>query len=277
MKANDASSDLRAYLRRIHQTPLLTAEEEKELGRRIQEESCFASRDKMIRANLRLVVSIARKYEHRGLELPDLIAEGNIGLLKAVENFEPRHNARLSTYAAWWIRQSIKRALINAVQPIHVPAYMVDLIARWKRASAEFEERHGRTPTLTELAREMNLPLKKARIVRRAMRAYRKPGRRTLRNEEGEEVDFTLLLEDDRTPGPEQTVSTNDQLAAMHQLLQTIDQREAMILRLRYGLGDEEPMTLVDVGRRVGLTRERVRQIAGQALGKMRARLWEAR
>jgi RNA polymerase primary sigma factor len=136
MARSELQTDLQLYLRQINEVPLLTADEEKHLGWRIINESCPQAKDRMIRANLRLVISISKNYLHRGLPLVDLIEEGNLGLIRAVEGFDPAQGARFSTYAAWWIKQAIKRTLINAVQPIHIPAYMVDLIARWKPPAA---------------------------------------------------------------------------------------------------------------------------------------------
>ena len=141
-------SDIQLYLREINRTPLLTAEDERELGWAIINDNCPAARERMIRANLRLVVAIAKNYSGRGLPLTDLIEEGNIGLMRAVEGFDPSQGARFSTYASWWIKQGIKRALINATQAIHIPAYMVELIAKWKQAVARFEDEHGRAPWL---------------------------------------------------------------------------------------------------------------------------------
>ncbi|MBY0309364.1 MAG: sigma-70 family RNA polymerase sigma factor, partial [Phycisphaerales bacterium] len=156
----ELQSALQLYLRQINETPLLTAEEEKLLGWAVINDNCPAARERMIRANLRLVVSIAKNYVNRGLSIQDLIEEGNVGLLRAVEGFDPAQGARFSTYASWWIKQAIKRALINAVQPIHVPAYMVELVAKWKQSSRKLEQRLGRPPTLQELADEMQMPLK---------------------------------------------------------------------------------------------------------------------
>ena len=170
-------SSLEVYLQQIDEVPLLTAEEEKELCNKIIHENCMASRERMIRANLRLVVAVAKRYTNRGLPLIDLIEEGNLGLLRAVEGFDPEQGARFSTYGCWWIKQAIKRALINAVQPVHIPAYMVELIARWKKASRDLEDKLGRQPNVQELADEMELPARKVRIIKKAVRATHRPAK----------------------------------------------------------------------------------------------------
>jgi RNA polymerase primary sigma factor len=174
-RSSPLKSDLQLYLNDINKVPLLTAEEERELGWAIINDDCQASRERMIRANLRLVVAIGKNYTNRGLTLPDLIEEGNIGLMRAVEGFDPAQGARFSTYASWWIKQAIKRALINARQPIHIPAYMVELIAKWKVASRELERELGTTPTIEQLAERMDLPVKKVKIIKRAVKAFRTP------------------------------------------------------------------------------------------------------
>jgi len=272
MTRSDVASGLQVYLRQINQVDLLTADEEKELAWRIINESCPDARDKLTRANLRLVVSIAKNYSNRGLPLIDLIEEGNLGLLKAVESFDPTQGARFSTYASWWIKQAIKRALINAVQPIHVPAYMVELIAQCKRATGELEEQLGRPPTVEELAGHMQITSDKVRMIRHAIRAFQRPSQSPL-NDEGEAFTLADMLHDDRTPAPEQQVLDADEFEVIKDLLDSIDDREATILRLRFGLDGEEPLTLNEIGRRVGLTRERVRQIESQALRKLNGRM----
>jgi RNA polymerase primary sigma factor len=267
-KEKVVESTLKLYLEEINASPLLTAQEEKDLARRIIFESDPEARDHMIRSNLRLVVNIAKKYANRGMPLSDLIEEGNLGLLRAVETFDPDHGSRFSTYASWWIRQAIKRSMVNSVQPIHVPAYMVEMIARWKQATVAMEDQLGRMPTLEEIGRALELPVRKARLIRRAVRAFSSPNQ--MPSQEGS-MGLNEMLEDDKTPGPEEAVFNADELATIRKLLSQIDQREAEVLRLRYGLDQEEPLTLKDIGRRVGLTRERVRQIEKEALAKLNA------
>lgn len=264
---------LELYLKQIDEVPLLTGEEERALCRKIIAEGCMESREHMIRANLRLVVSIAKKYNNRGLPLQDLIEEGNLGLLKAVENFDPEYGARFSTYGCWWIKQAIKRALINAVQPVHIPAYMVELIGKWKKASRDLEEKLGRVPTLQELGDEMQLPPRKIRIIKKAVRAYQRPAQTGGTGEDGDAPTLSEMLADEKTPTPEDQVLREDDLQTIGQLLDAIDDREAKILRLRYGLDGEEPMTLKEIGKVIGLTRERVRQIEIEALRKLNQRL----
>lgn len=274
MAGSPVQSTLQLYLKQINETPLLTAEQEKQLAWNIIRDSCMASREHMIRANLRLVVSIAKKYANRGLPLADLIEEGNIGLVKAVESFDPTQGARFSTYGSWWIKQSIKRALINAVQPIHIPAYMAELITKWKRARAKLEDSLGRAPSMEELAKEMQLPEKKVRHIRNAVRIFQRPSQSTTGGGHGEEaVSLADMLADDDQPSPGDDLLRRDQIRQMGELLEVIDQREATILRLRYGLDGDEPMTLKEIGEHIGLTRERVRQLEIEALKKLNQRL----
>ena len=192
-RARGLQSDLQVYLREINRVPLLTAEEERELGWAIINDNCPAARERMIRSNLRLVVSIAKNYTGRGLPLTDLIEEGNIGLLRAVEGFDPAQGARFSTYGSWWIKQGIKRALINATQPIHIPAYMVELIAKWKQASRKLEAELGRAPSIEELAEHMELPVKKVKIIKRAVKAFKTPNQEPT-NSDGLLDDLTHAL-----------------------------------------------------------------------------------
>ncbi|MEM1208729.1 MAG: RNA polymerase sigma factor RpoD/SigA [Planctomycetota bacterium] len=269
-RSTRVKSDLEVYLKDIDAVKLLTADEEKALCRKIIAENCMASREHMVRANLRLVVSIAKRYVNRGLSLPDLIEEGNIGLMKAVENFDPDMGARFSTYGTWWIKQGIKRALINAVQPVHIPAYMVELISRWKRATRELEDELGRQPTMRELGDRLELPPKKLQMIKKAVRATQRP----IQESSGREDAPTLndSLPDHRTTAPDEQVHLADDLSVLDALLDAIDDREATILRLRYGLDGDEPMTLKEIGKVIGLTRERVRQIEIDALRKLEQR-----
>ena len=272
MARSEVQSELQLYLREVNETPLLTPDEEKTLGWRIINDGCLQSKERMIKANLRLVIAISKNYVNRGLTLPDLIEEGNIGLIRAVEGFDPAQGARFSTYASWWIKQAIKRTLINAVQPIHIPAYMVELIARWKDTSRKFEEKHGRSPSLQELSKEMKLPVKKLVIIRRAVKAYQAPSQAPI-GEDGVALDFGDLFEDTRGKQPDREASENEDFKIILKLLDSIDERDARVLRLRFGLEGHEPLTLKQIGEIVGLTRERVRQIEVEALRRLNQQL----
>lgn len=264
---NAVQSGLQLYLRQINEVRLLTADEEKELSRRIIHQQDMAARERMVRANLRLVVNIAKHYVNRGLCLTDLVEEGNIGLLKAVEGFDPENGCRFSTYASWWIKQAIKRALINSVQPIHIPAYMVEMMSKLKYATRALEEHLGRLPTTQELALHMKLSPKKLSIIRQAVKAYNSP---TQSGSDDGELTINDIVPDTNNLPPDEQVTGSDELRKLAQLLGEIDPRASKILKLRYGLEGEEPMTLKEIGVRIGLTRERVRQIEHEALGKLR-------
>lgn len=276
MARAELESDLQLYLRQINQIPLLLADQEKNLGWQVINDNCPQARELLVRANLRLVVSIAKHYTNRGLSLTDLIEEGNIGLIRAVEGFDPAQGARFSTYASWWIKQAIKRALLNAVQPIHVPAYMVELIAKWKHASYRFEEEHGRQPTLEELSGILGLSVKKVGIIRSAGRTFTTSTAQSVMGADGDVISFADVIQDHGAAMPEESVHRDDELEMIYNLLDAIDEREAQVLRLRFGLDGQEPLTLKQIGRQIGLTRERVRQIEGDALRKLNQRVSDA-
>jgi len=266
-------SPLETYLREINETALLTAADEKELAVAIGNGDVRA-RDRMVRANLRLVVNIARGYTGKGLGLQDLIEEGNLGLLRAVEGFDPGMGTRFSTYASYWIKQSIKRALINSAKTIRIPAYMVELLSKWRRASARLIEELGRTPTPEEVARVLGLPKKKLPIIKKAIRIYN-----SAPQTDQTEAGWSLgeMVEDEGLKSPEDVLLESDSLRHVMGMLETMDQREATVLRMRFGLGGGEPRTLKEIGESLGLTRERVRQIETEALGKLHDSLQDPR
>jgi RNA polymerase primary sigma factor len=264
-RSDAVQSPLETYLREINETALLTADQEKSLARRIGIGDTEA-RDQMVRANLRLVVNIARGYTGKGLALQDLIEEGNLGLLRAVEGFDPNMNTRFSTYASYWIKQSIKRALVNTAKTIRIPAYMVELLAKWRRATNKLTDELGRPPTHEEVAKLLGLPRKKLNIIKKAIRVYNSAPQ-TDQGDQGWSIDEMLM--DSRSKTPDNEMVETDDLKHVMVLLEKMDKREATVLRMRFGLDDEEPKTLKEIGECLGLTRERVRQIESEALQKL--------
>ena len=258
-------SPLETYLREINETPLLSADEELELAEAIAEGDMEA-RDRMVRANLRLVVNIARGYTSKGLGLQDLIEEGNLGLLRAVEGFDPTVGTRFSTYASYWIKQSIKRSLINSAKTIRIPAYMVELLSKWRRATNRLVDELGRTPTPEEVARVLGLPRKKLPIIKKAILIYNL----TPQTDQADSG-WTLgeMVMDERSRTPDEELLQNDNLTFVMEQLEVMDPRESAVLKMRFGLGDHAPHTLKEIGETLGLTRERVRQIETEALGKL--------
>jgi len=258
-------SPLETYLREINETKLLTAEDEQMLARQIALGDVQA-RDRMVRANLRLVVNIARSYVSKGLAIQDLIEEGNLGLLRAVEGFDPDMGTRFSTYASYWIKQSIKRALINSSKTIRIPAYMVELLSKWRRATARLSDELGRMPTQEEIARILGLPKKKLPIIKKAIQVYNA-------TPQSDQTDsgWSLgeMVMDERLRAPDDVMVDHDVLKTAIELLSTLDTREATVLKMRFGLNDTTPHTLKEIGAALGLTRERVRQIETEALARL--------
>tara|TARA_B100000700_G_scaffold120157_1_gene134933 strand:- start:4137 stop:5006 length:870 start_codon:yes stop_codon:yes gene_type:complete len=264
-RSRAAQSPLEIYLRDINATDLLSADQEKELARRVQKGDAEA-RDWMVRANLRLVVNIARNYNNKGLAFQDLIEEGNLGLMRAVEGFDPTVGTRFSTYASYWIKQSIKRALINSAKTIRIPAYMVELLSKWRRAGSRLLETLGRNGTNEEIARLLGVERRKLPMIRKAIKVYSSTPQ-TDHHEDG----WTLgdIVVDDRTESPENELTKRDALQHIMKRLGEMEEREMLVLEMRYGLNGREPHTLKEIGNRLGLTRERVRQIEVEALGRL--------
>ena len=244
-------------------------EQEHFLGKLIVEENDPWAREQLVRSNLRLVVNIAKKYGSRGMSLGDLIEEGNLGLIKAVDYFDPERGTRFSTYAAWWIKQSIKRALLENVQPVHIPTYMVALINQWRHTAAELESRLGRAPNIEEMADIMKLTPRKAKIIHQIVEILGSV--RDVYSYDDSDEDWMLeaTLEDQSTGKPEDALVASEEKVKVLHLLDEIEPREAHILRFQYGLDGRKPMTLREIGRKLGLTRERIRQIQRDALTKL--------
>jgi len=265
LRTDPAQTALEIYLREINETPLLTAEDERLLSRRIAAGDPEA-RDRMVRANLRLVVSMARHYTGKGLGLQDLIAEGNLGLLRAVEGFDASLNTRFSTYAGYWIKQSMRRAVINTAKTIRVPAYVNDLLIKWRRAAVKLQVDLDRLPTDEEIATSLKLSRKKLAIIRKAIRI----GSAMPQADDydgGRPLIETIV--DKSLQTPETRSVEQEDLQQVMSLLDQVGRRESAVLRLRFGLDGEGPKTLREIGDRLGLTRERVRQIEQEALSKL--------
>jgi RNA polymerase sigma factor (sigma-70 family) len=260
---------LKDYLKEIDESSLLTWEEEYDLGTRIVEENDPLARERLVRSNLRLVVNIAKKYGGRGMSLGDLIEEGNLGLIKAVDYFDPERGTRFSTYAAWWIKQSIKRALLENIQLVHVPTYMVALINQWRHTAVEGESQLGRKLSVEEMANLMHLPVRKAKVINRIVEVLSNAGDSLSSDDDGDNQALESTLEDDNTGRPEDAMVDDEEKTKVIRLLDDLDSRDAEVLRLHYGLTGRHAMTLKEIGKKMGLTRERIRQIRRDALTQL--------
>jgi len=259
-------SALKLYLQEIGKTPLLTPEEEVSLARRIQKGDEKA-RNHMVQANLRLVVKIANDYNNFGLPLLDLVSEGNIGLVKAVERFDPDKGGKLSTYAAWWIKQSIKRALANQSKTIRLPVHLVDRIAKMRKITSALADEFGREPSDDEIAAEMGIPVNK---VAHLKTVSVRPTSLDAPIGDDESTSFGQLVGDENAINPFDNLRTKTQMIDLDEILDDLEPREAQIIRLRFGIGSEGPLTLEEVGEKFEITRERVRQLQNIAISKMR-------
>ena len=257
---------VRMYLKEIGQVKLLSAEEEVELAKRVSEGD-QAAKNKLTEANLRLVVSIAKKYSGRGLHILDLIQEGNTGLIRAVDKFDWTKGNKFSTYATWWIRQAITRAIADQARTIRVPVHMVEVINKATRCNRKLVQELGREPTVEEIAKELNLPVEKIIEANRTA-----ADTLSLDTPVGDEEDTSIgsFVEDERTPGPADATSNALLAEALKEILDTLTEREADVLRMRFGMHDGRTHTLEEVGQIFGVTRERIRQIENKAIRKLR-------
>ena len=262
----ESENGIKIYLREIGQIALLTPKDEIRLAARIKKGDKQARAD-MIKANLRLVVKIAHDYSNYGLPLLDLISEGNIGLMKAVERFDPKKGGKLSTYAAWWIKQSIKRALANQSKTIRLPVHLVDKISKMKRAGHKLSERLGREPTDQELADVLGIP--RAKVAQLRTISIR-PASLDAPIGEDDATEFSEIVGDENALSPFELLRDKTLRQDVRDILEELEPREAEILTLRFGLDGNKPKTLEDVGRKFKVTRERVRQIQNIALTKLR-------
>ena len=257
---------VKAYLKEIGRVPLLSPEEETALAMRIMEGDSKAKK-RLSEANLRLVVSIAKRYVGRGMQFLDLIQEGNLGLIKAVEKFDYTKGFKFSTYATWWIRQAITRAIADQARTIRIPVHMVETINKVKKVSSQLLHNNGHEPSAEEIAAELNMPVDK---VREIMRVAQEPV--SLETPIGEEEDSHLgdFIPDDEAPAPAEAASHTLLKEQLDEVLTSLTEREAKVLRLRFGLEDGRPRTLEEVGKEFDVTRERIRQIEAKALRKLR-------
>jgi RNA polymerase primary sigma factor len=266
---NESDTGLNRYLREIGRIPRLTPQQEIELAGKIKKGDTEA-RERMISSNLRLVVTIAHDYANLGLPLLDLISEGNIGLTKAVERFDPTKGAKLSTYAMWWIKQAIKRALANQSKTIRLPVHLVDKITKVRRVSLQMSEELGREPTDDELGEEIGIAREK---VARLKSVGIRPASLDASIGDDDPTEFGAVIEDDEAQTPFESLRDKNLLGEVDSLIAVLDAREKKIISQRFGLDGGKPKTLEDVGKKLGVTRERIRQLQNIALAKLRRTL----
>ena len=269
MNTKESDTSLRLYLNEIGKTDLLTPAQEVELASKIKQGDKDA-RTLMIKANLRLVVKIAQDYSNYGLSLQDLISEGNIGLMKAVERFDPELGGKLSTYASWWIKQSIKRALANQSKTIRLPIHMIDKISRMRRIAAMMTEELGREPSDAELATELGIPRKKLALLKQSAQ---RPTSLNAPIQEGEAGEYGDIISDEKMVDPAMNLENKNMHSEVDELFGQLDEREQRIIDARFGLTGQTPKTLEEIGVEFGVTRERIRQLQNAALTKMRKSL----
>jgi len=272
-------SEIDTYLSEIQGVALLTAADERRLALRMKKmrsknederRDAMEAREQFVRANLRLVVSIARGFKDRGLPFNDLVAEGNLGLLRAIEGFDPSKKCRFSTYATWWVRQAIRRAIVNTARTVRVPSYMAGIVAKWKNSESEASQRLGRKADKDEISTEDGRDETISDRLQFAIESADRCGRSVSLDNPQASGD---LQDKNENSSPEAQVGSRMESTELHGLLGAMGAREAAILRLRFGLADGQPLTLSEVGRRLRITRERVRQIEKAALGKLQSRL----
>ncbi|MBQ6394682.1 RNA polymerase sigma factor RpoD [Candidatus Saccharibacteria bacterium] len=264
-----ADDSVRLYLREIGKIPLLSPEEEAELAQRVVKGDKKA-KDKMVEANMRLVVSIAKRYSGRGLDLLDLIQEGNTGLLRAVEKFDPEKGFKFSTYATWWIRQAITRAIADQARTIRIPVHMVETINKVLRASRKLTQELNREPTIEEIAKDMDMEIEKVEYVMRIKQDIASLDASVGRDGEDEDSVLGDFVEDEERISPEDSAANQLLKEQIASILSTLSEREQKIIKLRFGIGGGRPHTLEEVGAEFSVTRERIRQIEAKALSKLR-------
>jgi len=260
-------SALQIYLKEINEIPLLSPQEEQEITKRAAGGDSGA-REKLIRSNLRLVVSIAKEFTNRGLSFLDLIEEGNLGLIRAVQDFDPSTGNKFSTYATWWIKQSIRRAIANKSRTIRIPSYMLSKISKLKAVSSNLTEKNERQPNARELAEELDITADKVKNIELSIRSTDSLDTSLL---SGSDIIWALsdIMPNGKTPSPEESVEESYEREALQKFLQTIEKRGATIIQMRYGLADGVPKTLEEISKKLNLSRERIRQIEKETIQKL--------